>query len=432
MQTIFKNTQFQEGQDGGSNSLRKMGKSMKWSKLGRNALATVVSLGMGLGITACSRDYVVAFLYVTSSGSSEGLINAYEVDYQVGALVQMPTSPVDSKGRNPVALAAMTNGKFFYVVNRDDSKIAEFAVGTDGKPYPQNTYDTVSGTYPVAINISPDNKFLYVLNTYQPGYSSASTGPGNINVYKITSDTDGSLTPQPSLTVNIGNNPAGLVTSTYNNFLYVVEQDTNAGNKNLLGFLRNTSTGALTALSGTTLGSGSTATSGYYSGITPSAIVEDPKSRFLYVTDRDANQVIGYTLGSNGVPSLITSSPWSTGLRPVAATIDPRGLYLYVANYSANNLTVFVLDQVTGALTGSGSSSSTGTGTGPSCVTIEPALGKYLFTANYLDNTTSGLQLDSHNGSLKNIQNTPFATSSRPSCAVSVANGTHATQTIQP
>ncbi|WP_263411388.1 lactonase family protein [Terriglobus tenax] len=406
---------------------------MKWSKLGRTALATVVSLGMGLGITACSRDYVVAFLYVPSSGSSEGLINAYQVSFQVGALMQMSTSPVSTGYRNPVALSATSDGKYVYVVHRDDSKIVQYAVGTDGKLYGQNTYDSIgSSTYPVALNITPDNAFIYVLNTYQPGYSSASTGPGNITVYKVSS-TDGSLTAQPSLTVNIGYAPVSVVTSTYNNFLYVVQQDTTAGNRNLLGFTRNTTTGALTPLSGTTLGNGTTTvTSGYYSGVTPSSVVEDPRSRFLYVTDRDSNQVIGYTLGSTGVPALITSSPWSTGLRPLNATIDPRGYYLYTANYGANSVSAYSIDQSTGALTGSATSSSTTVGTGPQCVTIEPALGKYMFTANYLDNTTSGLQLDSHNGGLTNIQNSPFATSSRPSCALAIANGTHATQTVKP
>lgn len=426
-------TQFQEGQDGSSNGSRKMGKRMKWSKFGRNALATVVSLGMGLGITACSRDYVVAFLYVASSGSSTGLINAYEVDYQVGALVQMATSPVDTGFRNPVAISATSNGKFVYVVHRDDSKIVEYAVGTDGKLYGQNSYDAVGGTYPVALSVTPDNKFVYVLNTYQSGFSPASVGPGSISVFKIASDTDGSLTAQPSLTVKIGFNPVGVVSSTYNNFVYVVEQDSNAGSKNLLGFSHDAN-GALTTLAGTTLGAGTATsfTSGYYSGVTASAVVEDPRSRFLYVTDRDSSQVIGYTLGSTGIPALISSSPWSTGLRPLAATVDPRGFYLYVANYSANNVSAFVIDQATGALTGSAASSSTSVGTGPQSITVEPALGKYMFTANFLDNTTSGLQLDSHNGSLKSIQNTPFATSSRPSAAVAVANGAHATQTVNP
>ena len=37
---------------------------------------------------------------------------------------------------------------------------------------------------------------------------------------------------------------------------------------------------------------------------------------------------------------------------------------------------------------------SYGTGTGPTCVFVEPALGSYVYTTNFLDNTISGLNID--------------------------------------
>ena len=36
----------------------------------------------------------------------------------------------------------------------------------------------------------------------------------------------------------------------------------------------------------------------------------------------------------------------------------------------------------------------------PTCIAIEPALGKYLYTSNNLDGTVSGEKLDPHNGGL--------------------------------
>ena len=41
---------------------------MKWNGMGRGLEGHLaVSLALGLGITACSRDYTVAYLYVTSA-----------------------------------------------------------------------------------------------------------------------------------------------------------------------------------------------------------------------------------------------------------------------------------------------------------------------------------------------------------------------------
>ncbi|MEO6911970.1 MAG: 3-carboxymuconate cyclase, partial [Edaphobacter sp.] len=70
----------------------------------------------------------------------------------------------------------------------------------------------------------------------------------------------------------------------------------------------------------------------------------------------------------------------------------------------------------------------------PTCVAIEPALGKYLYTSNNLDGTVSGEKLDPHNGTLISIQNTPFPASGLPTCAVAVANGSygHPSQIINP
>jgi hypothetical protein len=92
----------------------------------------------------------------------------------------------------------------------------------------------------------------------------------------------------------------------------------------------------------------------------------------------------------------------------------------------------YVIDQASGAAVGAVGSNAVNVGTGPLCVAIEPALGIYLYTANFLDNTVTGQQLDPHNGTLKAIQNTPFPASGQPTCVAAVANGSHATQIVVP
>jgi len=51
--------------------------------MGRAVTASMLSLAMALGVTACSNDYTVSYLYMTTSKTlPHGLINGYQIDYQ--------------------------------------------------------------------------------------------------------------------------------------------------------------------------------------------------------------------------------------------------------------------------------------------------------------------------------------------------------------
>lgn len=395
---------------------------MKFSSIGRGTLASILSLSACLGVTACSRDFTVAYLYSLATKTTTGLLNVYKIDYQSGALTQLPDSPVQTGGMTPESLVATSDEKNLYVANMDSNNITWFKLGTDGQAYPQPQINTM-GSKPLAMALSGDQKTLYVLCKYREGASPSATGPGEIDAYPINSDN--SLNTSTAIQINVGLNPVGLTASADGNFVYVIHRDTNTAN-NLIGFSRNTSTGALTALTGTTVTSAGA--TGYASGSEPSAIAEDLKSRYVYVTDRALNQVIAYTISSTGVPVPLANGPFSTGSYPVALTIDPRNKYLYTVNYNSNSLSAFAIDTATGTLSASAGSTSVQTDTGPTCVSIEPALGIYLYTTNTLASTITALQLNPSTGSLKNVQNTPFTTSALPSCLTTVANGDHATQ----
>ncbi len=128
---------------------------MKWNKLGRGTLASVLSLAL-VSVTACSRDYVLAYVYVTTAkplttASKHGGINAYAVDYQIGSLTPLADSPIEA-GTNPVTLVASPNGLNLYVVNHDDSTIGVYAIGTDGKIFLQSTVN-MTGSNPTSIAI---------------------------------------------------------------------------------------------------------------------------------------------------------------------------------------------------------------------------------------------------------------------------------------
>jgi 6-phosphogluconolactonase len=440
---------------------------MKLNKMGRAGLASVLSLAM-ISVTACSRDYTLAYLYVTTakplaSGSNNGGVSAFAIDYESGALTALADSPIPA-GDNPVALAASPNNLYLYVVNQNDSDVMVYSIGTDGKLYNQQTIN-VTGSTPTSVAVDAAGAFLYVTFKYQIGptgqqlYSPASPGPGGVTIFPISS-TNGQLgTPS---TVLVGNNPVGVVVSrpqintSAASFVYVIDQETNNGSPIgvALGFSENLSTGALTPVPGTVIttppagttvtinycplaaptvvAGGKTIATGYCAGTTPSAIAEDPSARFVYVTDQTSNQVVGYLPAASGALVAMSNSPFSTGLLPLGVTVDPRGKYLYVANASSSTVGAYAINESTGTLTGSVGSASTATDTNPTCVTIEPALGIYLYTSNNLASDVTALKLNANNGGLTQVQNTPFPSSGLPTCAVSVANGSHPTQIINP
>jgi 6-phosphogluconolactonase (cycloisomerase 2 family) len=230
-------------------------------------------------------------------------------------------------------------------------------------------------------------------------------------------------------TQNVGNNPVGVTVSYFNHFVYVLDQEPEP-NARVLGFSQNTTTGALTPLPGTTITA--TSTTGYAAGEVPNAIVEEPTSRYVYVTDQVANQLIGYTVLPSGALLPMVYSVFPTGLFPAGLTIDPTGKLIYVVNYNASTVQGYMINGATGTPAGAVGAFATGTGTGPSCVAIDPALGTFLFTSNSLDNTVTGERINVNTGGLQPVQNSPFNTSPQPSCLTAVPAGPHATQALIP
>jgi len=398
---------------------------MKFKPVGRAVKASMLSLAMALGVTACSNDYTVSYVYMTTAKTlPHGLINAYQVDYQSGYLYTLADSPIDAGGRDTVGLVVAPSELFLYTVNNFDSDVVEFAIGTDGKLYPENTY-SISGSLPTAAAIDSGGKFLYVTFTYQNNangtelYTPANPGPGGITIFPINKDNT-LVTPT---TVNVGRNPVGIITSTAGSYVYVIEQDS-ASSANLLGFSENATTGALTPLAGVTINPGNVPSTGYPSGSNPSGLLEDATGTHLYLTDQTLNQVATYSVGTNGVPSLTGVTGTDAGPMGMAFDLDHK--YLYVTAYSANVLDGFTIG-ANGVPVRSTVAAGVQTGTGPTCVTISgapsnanPIHAIYLYTSNALSNNLTGEQLNETDGSLDQIQESPFGGSALPTCAVTV------------
>src|SRR5258708_23442169 len=114
---------------------------MKLSRFGRVSMAFVVSVAMGLGMTACGGG-TVGFMWVL--GTQFNQIAGFKVDNFTGNLTQIPKSPFPSGGTNPVSIVVRAGGRYVYVVNQGAPKttttaaipgqIVAFSVGGEGIP----------------------------------------------------------------------------------------------------------------------------------------------------------------------------------------------------------------------------------------------------------------------------------------------------------
>ena len=406
---------------------------MKFSKSGQALLAVAVSIGIGLGITSCGESNTIDFLYVTASKNNPGQISVYMVDQISGALTQIQDSPYSSGGRNPVAETTSPNGKNLYVLNHDDNTVVDFAIGTDGKLYPQHTYNT-PGTEPLSVTMNSAGTLLFVVDTYQPGYSDANPGPGALVVYPVGSDGSlGTAITNTTVTPNlpywpVQNNPSSvnvtalLTTTAALDFVYVVNTNTatQTGTVSAFSFSTASGGGALTTIPG----------SPFQAGVAPNASASDPTGRFYYVTDGATNQLIAYGIQTNGSLVPVQNGPFKTDVFPDAVTVSASGQYIYVANYNSNDISAYTIDDGTGAPS-SLATATFATKTGPTCVLIEPAFARYLYTSNFLDNSITGYKVDPNTGLLTGTENNPYPTAGQPTCTAAITHGNHASEHVQ-
>jgi 6-phosphogluconolactonase len=285
-------------------------------------------------------------------------------------------------------------------------------------------------TVPVAMAVSSDGNTLYVVS---------GTTTATLTAYSLSSGALSSPANQVILTIpgyaSDSIVPTGVAVLANGNAVYVTAYDLSSYNPGGV----TTSTASPGWLFGFATGSGGalTATPGspYNAGVKPSSLVADPTNRFVYVTDFASNQLIGYGVYTGYTLSFLVNGPYKTGGQPTSVAIDPRGKFLYVSDSLDNTVTAYVIDLTTGtpstAINATGAQSNT-TDTQPVSVAVDAALGRFVYTANFLGNSISGFQLDPTAGTLKPTQTTPYPSGVHPTSVVLVPHGNHSTQTVTP
>jgi 6-phosphogluconolactonase (cycloisomerase 2 family) len=216
--------------------------------------------------------------------------------------------------------------------------------------------------------VHPSGKFVYVAN--EGGFT-----PTSVSMYAIDA-TKGVLTligivPADGRAVDVAVDPSG-------KFAYVANGGENSdGSKgiNVSMYSIDATTGVLTSI-------GKIAT-----GLTPSSIAIHPSGKFVYVANRDSNDISMYTLDAT------TGNLTSIGTLATARgiLIHPSGKFAYVYVPSSSGLSIYTIDTTTGALTFAGT-------TPGSITTIHPS-GKFAYAPSSV-NTILMYSIDDATGSL--------------------------------
>jgi 6-phosphogluconolactonase len=393
---------------------------MKFSKLSQLFLVSSIGLLVATLLTACQIVTIDYLFVATSSG-----IETYAVDSESGVL-RTAAATVTSGVSTPVAMTVTPDYANLYVANQGSTSVVHYAISSKGVLTQKDSVTLT--TAPVYMAVNAAGTYLYVVS---------GTTNATLTEYALSSGTIGSAVATQSLILSgyTGDTiiPTGVTVLANDAAVYVTAYDKSAYNPSgttdssanpgwVFGFAIG-SGGALTASTG----------SPYEAGVKPSAIVAEPHSKYVYVTDWASNDMIGYSVQSGSMLSLLTSGPFKTSSEPAAITIDPRGSFIYVANESSATVSAYTLSLATGTPTAVSSATSTtanSTDTWPVAVIVDPALGRYVYTANYLGNSVSGFRLDTTGGTLSTNQATPYPTGEKPVALVCIPHGNHSVQAI--
>jgi 6-phosphogluconolactonase (cycloisomerase 2 family) len=403
---------------------------MKLSKLSRTILVSSAGLVLATLLTSCEIE-TIDYLFVANSAgtgsSTTGEIQTFDVDSESGA-IRNGVSGVSSGGNNPVGMVVTADYANLYVVNQASNNVVHFSIADSGALTQKDMVATSPSPTSVAVNTA--GTYLYVVS---------GPNPATLTAYSLSGGTIGSVAAQETLSIPgyAGDTvaPTGVTVLANNNAVYVTAYDQSAYNPG----------GTTTSIAnpgwifGYTVGTGGalapSAGGPWKAGIKPMALAADPTSRFVYVTDFASNQMIGYTIQSGSVLDFMINGPFSAGSEPNSLVIDPRGKYIYASDGLSNQVTAFNISLATGtpsATINTTGSQTNSTDTDPVSIVVDAALGRFVYTANYLGNSVSGFRLNPDTGALSPTQASPFPTGAKPSAVATVPHGNHAIQTVTP
>ena len=332
------------------------------------------------GEAGSSGEALQSFAYIATF--SNGLLPV-SIDSATGKLSALPGSPIN-KPAQLYAVSVDAAQRFVYTAEQSTKKINTYAIGADGSlPAQPNSSTTILGR-PTSLTLDGKGRFAYV---------ASSDEDKSVYTFKIE-PTTGALTASGEALKLEAASPAYVAADPSGKFVYLSQN----GVFGLRGYRIDQTTGALSELQSSPYGLAQV-----FSG----AIVFHPAGGFLFSAGMGLN---AFAIdAASGALTLVEGSPFSTQVAsdPSATNIaiEPRGKYLYATNFSnPPRVFGFAIDSLSGKLTPVPGEPIKGGS--PYSVGVEPA-GRFVFAGND-DGTTSAFSLQSSNGTLHEIEGSPF------------------------
>lgn len=273
----------------------------------------------GPGVQSLAVHPTRKFLYAANAGEND--ISLFTIQ-PYGQLVEMPPRTVT--GTSPTLLTIDAAGKYLYVGNSGSQNIWVFSIDSSTGVLSQVGSPFQVGIAPLNMKLSPSGNFLYVT-----GASPQAGTPGYIEILSTGGGT-GILSLAGPIT-RPGASPYGLAISPNGTYLYTA----NFGDNTISEFTIDSGSGLLTPIAGSPIGETNTG---------PVSLLVDPSGKYVYVANQQSSgNIAGFTIGSDGSLSLLSSSPFPTGAQPNFIASDPGGNFLFVGNLSKPVIEPFCL-----------------------------------------------------------------------------------------
>ena len=296
------------------------------------------------------------FLYAVNEvdavdGKPGGAVTGYAIDKATGALKLLNSQSTVGGGPAHVSVA----GRMVFAANYGGGSVAAYQIQGDGtlKPhsaFAQHTGSSVNtarqkGPHAHAVTPDPSGRFLYVPDL----------GLDQVLVYRVDAAA-GTLTPATPPFASVlpaGAGPRHIAIAKDGRHAYVITEMLCT----IVGFDRNTSTGALTPVQTiSTLPAGQAVAEGF----STAEVLLHPSGKFLYGSNRGHDSLVVYAVDqASGTLTLVQHIP-TGGKTPRAFNIDPSGAFLVAGNQNSDTIAVFRIDAATGKLTSTGQTVSVG------------------------------------------------------------------------
>lgn len=255
-------------------------------------------------------------VYVANQAA--GSIGGFSIG--TGTLTAVNGSPLTA-GYKPISMVVTPNNTLLYVGSA--TGVFVYFINANGSITAPSTGSQPAGVLATAMIVSPDGQWLIVLDgTTQ-----------QLDIFQINYTTGAltSLTAPATYAIQSGTwQPSDLRISADGTLIFAA-----LGTGGDVAFTFNTSTGV--AASSQYLPTGNAATGDYGLAINANA-------SYLYIARSGTNGGVAvFTIGTNGILTPVTGTPFAAGSGTFSVVLDPTGTYAYAANRTDGTISGYTI-----------------------------------------------------------------------------------------